>query len=298
MKRFSVPAGLILAGALLTACTTSEQGDPAPSSPGSATSSATTAPQQETLNYVALGDSYAAMGSRSAPTTGPGPCVRSTDNYPSLVLKEPNIEGIDVSCSSAVTEHILGDRLAQETIPAQVNSLSKDTDLITLSIGGNDIYFGDIAACMYGAMDGSIPTTCESQRGAKTNEMLGLLPARLDAVHEEIRHRSPDARVIATGYFPMLAASGECSEAGSISLTDKAWSVDLTTRLNGIISDAASRHGAEFVLPANTEQHTACAEPKERWVDVSGVFSDSYPMHPTPAGQVAMSEAVVGAVRS
>ncbi|WP_288813673.1 GDSL-type esterase/lipase family protein [uncultured Corynebacterium sp.] len=296
MKRFSVPAGVLLSVALLSACSTSGPDEPASSTPGSATS--TTAAPQETLDYVALGDSYAAMGSRSAPTTGPEPCVRSTDNYPSLVLEEPNIEGIDVSCSSAVTEHILSDRTAPETIPAQVNSLKEDTDLVTLSIGGNDIYFGDIAACMYGAMDGSIPTTCESQRGAKTNEMLDLLPARLDAVHEEIRRRSPDARVIVTGYFPMLTASGECSEAGSISPTDKAWSVDLTARLNGIISDAASRHAAEFVLPENTEQHTACAEPKERWVDVSGVFSDSYPMHPTPAGQVAMSEAVVRAVRN
>ena len=101
----------LLAAALLTACGTTPE--PAPSTPEPEPAPAT--------HYVALGDSYAAMGSRSAPTSGPEHCYRSADNYPSLLLADPLIPaGEDASCSSAVTADI----------PAQAAALTPDTDLV------------------------------------------------------------------------------------------------------------------------------------------------------------------------
>lgn len=99
-----------------------------------------------------------------------------------------------------------------------------------------------------------------------------------------------------TGYYTLVTDSGACSEAGAMSSTDRAWIVDLTNRLNVLMSDAASRHGAKFVLPANADQHTACADSAQRWIDGSGRLPNSYSMHPTALGQKVMAGAVVGAI--
>lgn len=266
---FRALLALPLAG-LLAACTAP---GPAPEAePG---------PEPVTYDhYVALGDSFAAMGSRSAATSGPVECYRSADNYPSLLLADARVTaGDDVTCSSAVTADI----------PAQAAALTPDTDLVTLSIGGNDIRFGEIAACFRRAL--TEPLDCPTLLDAPVSEQLTTLPGRLDEVHALISETSPDARVIGTGYL-LLVASGECPELATIPEEHRAWAVDLTDRINAVVREAAERNDAEFVLPTDASAHSACAEPGERWADISGEETDAYPMHPTPLGQRAMADAV------
>jgi len=260
----------VLAVALLTACGTEP---PAPEP---------TAPAPEPIaHYVALGDSYAAMGSLSAPTSGPADCLRSADNYPALVLADPLIlAGEDASCSGAVTADIA----------TQVAALTPDTDLVTLSIGGNDIRFGDIAGCFHRAL--TEPVDCPALLDAPVHHLLSTLPAELDGVYDTIGALSPGARIIATGYLPLLA-DGECPELAAVPEEHRAWALDVTAEINAVVRETAERHGAGFVLPADAESHSVCAEPAQRWTDVTGELTDAYPMHPTPAGQRAMAEAVL-----
>ena len=111
-------------------------------------------------------------------------------------------------------------------------------------------------------------------------------------IHTLIAETSPGARVIVTGYLPLVAA-GECPQLATIPEEHRAWAVSLTDRINDVVREAAERHGAEFVLPADAAAHSACAEPGERWADIIGTETDAYPMHPTPVGQRAMADAVV-----
>lgn len=294
----------LVAATLLTlsACSSEpEEGSGAQSGAGeqgSAPSENTDAPhtdQSEPTNYsyVALGDSYAAMGSNQEPTTGPGPCVRSADNYPGRLLEAENIEGIDSTCSGAETEHVTGPwAVGGETIPPQVEALSRDTTLVTLSIGGNDISFGGIVDCFVDAFRASTPTDCASALRQTVDGDLVALPGKLDAVHRDIAGRAPDARVIVTGYVPLVTATGACSDVPTMSLADRRWIVDLTGRLNRTVEQAAQRAGASFVLPSDANSHTGCAPAPERWVDFFGTETQSYPMHPTPVGQEAMASAV------
>ncbi|MDO5511732.1 SGNH/GDSL hydrolase family protein [Corynebacterium sp.] len=232
-------------------------------------------------HYVALGDSFAAMGSRSAETTGPVECFRSADNYPSLVLADAAITaGQDVTCSSAVTADIAG----------QVSALTPDTDLVTLSIGGNDIRFAEIAGCFRRALAEEVD--CPSLLDVPVTAHLTALPGELDEVYRLIGEASPGARVITTGYLPLVAV-GDCPELAPVPEEHRSWAVELTERINTVVREAAERHGAAFVLPANAAAHSACAEPAERWTDITGAETDAYPMHPTPAGQRAMAEAVL-----
>lgn len=270
-----------LACLLLTACTPDA---PEPDQP-------TAAPTQTppTYNYVALGDSYAALGSVSAAVTGPEMCQRSADNYPARLLSEARITGQDVSCAGAVTEDVL----SAGGVPAQLDTLTTDTDLVTLSIGGNDIGFGDIVGCFFQSMNSGRTSNCVEAGTGPTSDRLGELPDRLDLIHREIEERTDGARVIVTGYLPMIATGDDCTELTSISPADREWVIDLTGELNRVVGEAAERNGAEMVLPADAGQHTGCVPPEQRWVDFFGSATGAYPMHPTAAGQAAMAQAVL-----
>lgn len=247
-----------------------------------------------TYSYVALGDSYAAMGSASAATSGPDQCLRSTDNYPSGVLADPRVTGRDASCQGAVTADILAPRdVGSTVVPAQAEALTASTDLVTLSIGGNDIGFGDVAGCFLAAVHSGRESDCAATWGEPTAGRLADLPARLDQVYRVIGKRSGDARVIATGYLPLLAAGETCTGVEALSDADRAWVVSLTTEINRVVAEAAERNGAEMVLPGPAGSHTGCAAPAQRWVDLLGSETGAFPMHPTPAGQAAMADAVL-----
>ena len=97
--------------------------------------------------YVALGDSFAAFGPVAAPMSGPESCLRSSRNYPAVLAESPQIaDMVDVTCGGARTTDMTTRQIAQT--PPQFDALTGDTDLVTLSIGGNDIGFGDIAVCV------------------------------------------------------------------------------------------------------------------------------------------------------
>ncbi|QGU05054.1 SGNH/GDSL hydrolase family protein [Corynebacterium comes] len=247
-----------------------------------------------TYNYVALGDSYAAMGSTSAETTGPDYCLRSSDNYPAGVLSDAQVTGLDATCQGAVTADLLRPRDAgSEIIPAQVDALADSTDLVTLSIGGNDIGFGDIAGCFLMAMHTRQASNCAAAWEAPVSARVAELPGRLDEVYRAIDERSEGARVIATGYLPLLAPGERCAEVEVLSDTDRAWVVSLSEDINRVVAEAAARHDAETVLPAAAADHTGCAEPGQRWVDFLGWQTGAFPMHPTPVGQAVMAEEVL-----
>ncbi|STC70315.1 SGNH/GDSL hydrolase family protein [Corynebacterium pilosum] len=242
-------------------------------------------------HYVALGDSYSAMGSRAAKTTGPSACTRSADNYPNHVAEHERVENFtDVTCSSAITDHVVGTReTAEGPIAPQVDAIDSATDLVTLSIGGNDFGFPDIVSCFRDAALSDAPSNCAAQFAhLDTSDLAG----KLDMVHEEIATRAPEAMVIVTGYMPLVTAEGSCDAAWFVSPADRAWAVTVTEQLNDEIRAAAQRHGALFVLPDDAPAHTACAEADQRWTDITGIATEAYPLHPTPVGQVAMGKAV------
>lgn len=282
------PALLLAAGLVLGACTTAPE-DPDNTAPQSL------AATPEPTTYVALGDSYAALGSVDASTTGPEICQRSADNYPALLLQDPGLEGRDVTCSGAVTADILAPlETAPEIapVPAQADALHEGVGAVTLSIGGNDIGFGGIVNCFITAIRTNQPSGCAPALQETTAAQLAELPARLDLVHGEIAERAPRATVLVTGYIPLVAPGDDCVEIAALSEADRRWIVELTEQLNGTVAAAAERHGAAMVLPEEVSGHSGCAALPERWVDFFGLETGAYPMHPTAVGQEAMAAAV------
>ncbi len=98
--------------------------------------------------YVAMGDSRAS-GGFFTPTPGYfDGCKRSALNYPKYVaaMTLPR-RFVDTSCAGAQSAHLY--RAAQHTPPggaktAQLNLVPRDAQLITVSIGGNDMQWAAI----------------------------------------------------------------------------------------------------------------------------------------------------------
>lgn len=262
------------------------------SEPGASEPGADAAPRY--ARYVALGDSFAALGPTAAPTSGPEACHRSSRNYASLLAERPDVgELVDVTCGGAETPDMTAPQIAET--PPQFDALTGDTDLVTLSIGGNDIGFGAMVECVVQTPRAAAGAPCRDRLELPVTDALDGLGDRLDAVYAGIRERSPDARVVTTAYLPLVPADGGCDFVSRMSPGDVTWTRAVTERINRIVTDAAGRAGAEAVLPADARERSACAAPDERYTDFTGVETGSHPMHPTAAGHRAMADAV-GAV--
>lgn len=181
--------------------------------------------------YDALGDSYAS-GVGVPPYDGA--CGRSQSAYAVQIDGRMRIDLDDfAACGGATTGTLVSG--------GQLKALDADTDLVTLTIGGNDIGWGTaVAACLAGN-DVQCAMAIEASRAAITN----LLPDRLDSVYAQVSAAAPGAHVVVTGYprlfSPEFGAYLAASVAEQQALNDGA---DL---LNGVIAQASAKHGFQFV---------------------------------------------------
>jgi lysophospholipase L1-like esterase len=116
-----------------------------------------------TIDYVALGDSYAS--GTGAPPYSDQACTRSTRGYPVLWANAHAPSSFaNVSCGGATTADVLNN---------QLGPLNANTDLVTLQIGGNDVNFANtILSCG----DFSATATCINAINAGLDLARNTLP--------------------------------------------------------------------------------------------------------------------------
>jgi len=95
------------------------------------------APLAAKARYVAMGSSFAA-GSGFGPIKPGTPqrCGRSTENYAAVLAAQLDLALIDVACGGSTTVHVLG---PWNELPPQIDAVTAETALVTITIGGNDI---------------------------------------------------------------------------------------------------------------------------------------------------------------
>ncbi|SDE42556.1 SGNH/GDSL hydrolase family protein [Glycomyces harbinensis] len=225
--------------------------------------------QAQTIEYVALGDSYASgVGTRSYIDDG-SDCSRSNAAYPSLIAEELGADLTFAACSGART----GDVLA-----SQLGGLSSGTDLVTITIGGNDTgWAGVVQQCAY-----PYPWTCDSQIDAAEAFIRDRLPAKLHAVYDAIESAAPNAEVIVLGY-PRLFNGEQCNVITRISPAEQSALNAAADLLGDTIGQVAGSHGFDYVDVRDAfEGHAVCDDTE--WVNgLSYPISESY--HPNAAGQ-------------
>src|ERR1700742_3434824 len=95
--------------------------------------------------YTALGDSYAAGPLIPNQSLSPLGCLRSDHNYAHLTASAKSLTLTDVSCSGATTADMTeAQNVEPGPNPPQFNGLSAGTNIVSVTIGGNDIGFTEI----------------------------------------------------------------------------------------------------------------------------------------------------------
>ncbi|MEE1938973.1 SGNH/GDSL hydrolase family protein [Streptomyces sp. TRM 70361] len=229
------------------------------------------------VQYVALGDSYA---------SGPGitpkadeACKRSRSNYPAIAasalehIAGPDVEFKDVSCSGATTRDLWN---TQSTASApQLDALTGETDLVSVTIGGNDLGFTRVLQqCVIAGLGDRAGSPCRDQLTSGGTDRLetgiATLRDRIGSMLTDIDRRSPGARVALVGYPALFPAEGDSCDPSTVPLAkgDVAY-LDATTRkLNTMLAEEAREAGAVYVDAYKvSEGHDMCRPQDKRWYE-------------------------------
>lgn len=249
--------------------------------------------------YVALGDSFAAVGTLTAIRPAPLGCARATDNYPSGVAARLRpAQFVDVSCGGARIRDLTSPQdVAFGPNPAQFDALTPDTDLVTVSIGGNDVGFGEIIeTCSRLSFGDPFRAPCERHYGDELAGRIAALAPRVGEVVAQIRQRSPHADVVVVGYLRILPPRGGCWPIVPIAYGDVPYLADVQDRLNATIGQAATAAGARFANPGAATGHDVCQPPHLKWVEGFVPTSLSVPVHPNARGQAHVAAITAAAL--
>ena len=253
-------------------------------------------------NYVALGDSYAAGPLIPYPVLPLG-CLKSSNNYPRLAAPSIGLPLRDATCSGAKTTNMT----QQQNVspdgpnPPQFNRLDSATQVVSLTIGGNDIGFSDIVQnCVtWNPFD----RPCQRRyvvNGVDTiSQRISAAAPLVDGVLDGIRARSPQARIFVTNYPAIFPETGYgCYPQMPVSFSDAPYLRSKERELNQMIAGQVAANGARLVdWYTASIGHDACKSSSVRWVEpiVPGNWAAS--VHPNRAGMQGAANALVAAVR-
>jgi len=298
------------------------------------------------LDYVAMGDSYSSgegNGQFAYPTDresgasyGENRCHRSGYAYPYLFDLGNTINSSMsefVACSGATTNDIYGwseieDPTGKWDEQPQINALGTETDIVTISIGGNNAKFAAFAqAC--------IVSSCASDTTAYSdsiNIIDGPLQSDLEEVYGTILSKvSSNTKVFVVGYpqvAPDIAEETlplpyQCnyfeSNTSGIYL-DAVAAREIVTSLNETISDAVDQvridfgtTNLEFIDPnfsidGSFDGHDVCKGTDSYFYniqpnnlppfDLPGLNNQAMIFHPNVAGQEEYYKIVKGYIES
>ena len=220
--------------------------------------------------YVALGDSFSS-GVGTGSYTLSSSCKRSVYAYPYLVSQQrPNTALTFVACSGATTTDLMAN---------QIQSVTPDTAVVTVTIGGNDIHFADlIVQCTLG--------DCSAALDAARTSLAATLDPRLDTVYTAIRSQVPfSSKVVVLGY-PREFNSLGCLGTLGISSTERTKANQLAEALDGVIAARATDPKYAFAYRsalASFQTHAVCSS--SPWLNGLNLFNTTESYHPNRNGQ-------------
>lgn len=196
----------------------------------------------------------------------------------------------DVSCSGATTAHILG---PWKELAPQVEAVTPDTRLVTLTIGGNDVGFiGGLIADSLCATGKAPADACRKPVTPGEAAWRATGQAMRDIV-TGIRRRAPGARIVFVEYLTVLPPHRTCPRL-PLTADQRAVSAAIARRLADLTARVASDEDAE-VLPisALTRGHDACS--RKPWTNgwvVAKPAVDGAPFHPNSGGMAGIADAL------
>lgn len=256
---------------------------PGPSDASAAPSSPVPGPDD--VQYVALGDSYAAAPGVPV-SDAAGGCFRSDHNYAHLVAaQDPAIFLTDVTCSGATSDDV---------ITKQVPSLSKDTDLVTIGIGGNDfgLFTRVLGGCLSLAGDDPTGAPCTATAETQVAKVADKIQANIGSVLDAIAAAAPDARIVVVGYPALLPTSGSCPDLVPVADGDIPFVAGINEGLSTALRREAGKRDLDYVDTFTASKgHDVCSD--DPWVNGIDTAPDgTIPFHPFAVEQAAVASMI------
>jgi lysophospholipase L1-like esterase len=189
----------------------------------------------------------------------------------------------------------------QHGVPPQVEALDGSEDLVTVTIGGNDVgYVPLLMAAGLPRIVRSLPllggVVRETLDPTARDRALVDVAESLKELGRTVRHRSPRAKVLFVDYLTLLPPAG--SAAPPLSDVDVALGRRVADTLERLTGEAAADTGSEWVRVAHAsrEHHAWSQRP---WTTKFGLPLPGRPapLHPNAAGMRAVADLIVGMVR-
>jgi len=258
--------------------------------------------------YVALGSSFAA-GPGIAPIVDK-PAGRSGANYAHLVAAELDLELTDVTYSGATTAHLLDTR--QDDAPPQLDAVGPDTALVTITAGGNDLEY--IGTFIRGSILNTLakPATLLGRRVAnrirarvsylKDDAAYQAAADSLTAVVENVRERSPNARILLVDYLTLVGPSTRPRLDVPLNEEQLPSVAMMADGLADAFAKAAAAGGADLIAASAASRDHAIGSP-DPWTTgftlrPPGVLGGFVPYHPNAAGMRAVADLIVNHLRA
>jgi hypothetical protein len=184
-----------------------------------------------------------------------------------------------VTCSGATTVDV--NRGGQFSLPPQLDAVTSQTQLVTVTIGGNDVFFMANLMAMSCDRFGALLGTCTVRPDAEVEARFGGLAESLRQIVAGARRRSPNVRVVFVTYFTVLPEQGTCQRiALTVEQADHMRGV--AARLLAITRQVAQQTGAGLLdVSSLSRTHNGCSS--DPWVAGAHREQGSLipPFHPT-----------------
>jgi lysophospholipase L1-like esterase len=256
-----------------------------------AVATTSTAPSQAStsrLRYVALGDSYSAASGVLPPDPSSPFCARSTSNYPHLIASRTSAAFTDVTCGAAETKDFFTGQYPG--VAPQLDAVHRRTQLVTMTIGGNDnnTFIGAIAECgAAGLSTLGQGSPCQDTYGSSFVHDIRqkTYPALVKSL-KAVRHKAPHATVAILGYPWILPKTVGCFDKMPVAEGDVPYLRHVEATLNDAVRRAAAATGARYVnLNRVSEGHDACQPTGVRWVEPVLQGTNPVVVHPNALGE-------------
>jgi hypothetical protein len=257
-------------------------------------------PAAQAASTLKPGDKYVALGSSFAsgpmiPEVADQSCLRSTNNYANLVARKLKLTLTDVSCGAATTDNII--TTPQGVHPLQIEAVTPDTKLVTVTIGGNDVNYTASNLLCAGESKPGTPCIGTAVNPNDIDTALTALPAKMAATFAAIKAKAPNATIVALPYprvFPSSATP--CPPSVTIQPDDLKYLVQFSNRMHTVLKDSAKSAKVTFVDSYVPTGHDACAPESTRWIEGQQPESPAFTFHPNGAGMQAQAKMILAAL--
>lgn len=245
------------------------------------------------LRYVALGDSYsAASGVLPPDPAAPPQCLRSTSNYPHVIAAATGARLTDVTCGGADTDDYFEPQY--DGVAPQLDAVTRDAQLVTMTIGGNDssVFINSIVQCgAAGVSTAGQGSPCKDRYGSSFQDTIRTTtyPALVRALRA-VQAAAPDAEVAILGYPWIMPERGGCFDRMPVAEGDVPYLRGIQATLNDAVRRAAAATGATYVnMNRVSDGHDACQPIGVRWVEPVLQGTNAVVVHPNALGESRMA---------